>query len=134
MKLFSQSCIILSLISALAFFPVIASAELLGREWITEAEVKKQSAFARQNNLLMKELKCKFKEGVESPGRGDVLFRADFEQSTRPVGWGWTFDANAPLIGPEQQAISAGFEVAYEHYFEISGVTWVRCKVWHLAQ
>lgn len=111
-----------------------AGAGLLGEEWITEAEVKKQSAFARQNNLILNELRCKFKEGVDSPGRGDVLFRADFEIASRPIGWGWTFDANAPLAGPEQQARAAGFEVAYEDYFEISGVTWVRCKVWHQPQ
>ncbi len=115
-----------------AMHPV--SAGLLGEEWITEAEVKKQSAFARKNNLILNELRCKFREGVENPGREDVIFRADFEISPWPIGWGWTFDANAPLVGPEQQARAAGFEVAYEDYFEISGVTWVRCKVWHQPQ
>lgn len=114
-----------------ALLPSYANAELLGKEWITEAEVKKQSAFARKHGLILNELRCRFQEGVENPGRGDVIFRADFGQVEQPIGWGWTFDANAPLAGPEQQARAAGFEVAYEDYFEISGVTWVRCKVWH---
>jgi len=60
-----------------------------------------------------------------------VIFRAEFEQSSSPVGWGWTFDANAPNTAVEAQAKSAGFTLATEDYFEISGVTWVRCKVWH---
>ena len=106
-------------------------AELLGAEWITEAEMKKQSAFARQNNLLLNSLRCKFDETVANPGRGDVLFRADFEIPPTPQAWGWTFEANAPLKGPEQQAKAAGFVVASEEYFEVTGVTWVRCKVWH---
>jgi len=106
-------------------------AELLGEEWIAEAEMKKQSAFARENNLLLNSLRCKFDETVANPGRGDVLFRADFEIPPTPQAWGWTFEANAPLKGPEQQAKAAGFEVASEEYFELTGVTWVRCKVWH---
>lgn len=109
---------------------VALRAELLGDEWIAEAEMKKQSAFARQNNLVLDKLSCKFKEGVENPGRGDVLFRADFEFTQLRVAWGWTFDANAPLVGPERQAKAAGFEVAHEDYYEITGQTWVRCKVW----
>lgn len=108
-----------------------SSAALLGDEWITEAEMKKQSAFARQNNLLLNSLRCKFDETVENPGRSDVLFRADFERPQTPQAWGWTFEANAPLKGPEQQAKAAGFIVASEEYFEVTGVTWVRCKVWH---
>lgn len=106
-------------------------AELLGEEWINEAEMKRQSAFARQHNLLLVGLNCKFNEDVESPGRSDVLFRADFKMIDQPIGWGWTFDANAPLRGPEAQAKAAGFVVAAEDYFELTGVTWVRCKVWH---
>ncbi len=105
-------------------------AELLGEEWITEAEMKKQSAFARQNRLLLAGLNCKFKE-VDNPQRSDVLFRADFKFVDTPQAWGWTFDANAPLKGPEEQAKKAGFVVASEDYFELTGVTWVRCKVWH---
>lgn len=111
-----------------------ASAELLGAEWITEAEMKHQSSFARRHNLLLVGLNCKFREGAENPGRDDVLFRADFEQVFPAQAWGWTFDANAELPGPERRARSAGFEVAAEDYFEISGVTWVRCKVWHRPQ
>ncbi len=123
------------ILSLLASFFLLANtfahAELLGDEWITEKEMKRQSAFAREHNLLLIGLRCKFKEEVESPGRGDVLFRADFKILNRPEAWGWTFDANAPLRGPEQQAKSAGFVVASEEYFELTGVTWVRCKVWH---
>ncbi|MEO0327079.1 MAG: hypothetical protein AAF217_00635 [Pseudomonadota bacterium] len=107
---------------------------LLGKEWINEAEMKNQSAFARQHSLVLVSLNCKFKENVSSPGRKDVLFRAEFEQREAPIGWGWTFDANAPMRGPEQQAKAAGFEVASEDYFEMTGVTWVRCKVWHRPQ
>ena len=106
-------------------------AELLGEEWITEAEMKKQSAFARQNRLLLVGLNCKFNEEIKDPQRNDVLFRADFKLVETPQAWGWTFDANAPLRGPEEQAKSAGFVVATEDYFELTGVTWVRCKVWH---
>ena len=106
-------------------------AELLGEEWITEAEMKKQSAFARQNRLLLVGLNCKFNEEIKDPQRNDVLFRADIKLVETPQAWGWTFDANAPLRGPEDQAKSAGFVVATEDYFELTGVTWVRCKVWH---
>ena len=106
-------------------------AELLGDEWITESEMKRQSAFAREHNLLLVSLRCKFNEEIKNPGRSGVLFRADFKIVNRPEAWGWTFDANAPLRGPEQQAKSAGFVVASEDYFELTGVTWVRCKVWH---
>ena len=108
-----------------------ASAEFLSKEWIKEAELKKQSAFARQHNLQLIKLSCRFPADVDNPGRSDVIFRAEFKQSESPQPWGWTFDANAPLRGPEEQAKSAGFTVAHEDYFEISGVTWVRCKVWH---
>ena len=108
-----------------------ARGQLLGKEWIDEAEMKRQSHFARQNNLVLVRLGCRFKKGVADPGRDDVIFRAEFEQTALPVGWGWTFDANAPLRGPEEQAKAAGFQLASEDYFEISGVTWVRCKVWH---
>lgn len=107
-----------------------AKAGLLGEEWISEAEMKRQSAFARKNRLVLMDLQCRFREGAESPGRDDVEFRADFEQSNVPVAWGWTFDANAALPGPEKQARAAGLEIASEDYFEISGVTWVRCRVW----
>ncbi|MEM7069321.1 MAG: hypothetical protein AAF478_10605 [Pseudomonadota bacterium] len=107
------------------------SAELLGKEWIDEAEMKHQSRFAKKHGLLLMDLSCRFKDGVENPGRTDVLFRADFEQPSQPVGWGWTFDANAPNLAAEAQAQQAGFVMAGEDYFEISGVTWVRCKVWH---
>ncbi len=106
-------------------------AELLGAEWIDEAELKKQSNFARQHGLQLNKLSCRFAEGVENPGRSDVIFRADFTQPNTPQPWGWTFDANATLEGPERQARSAGFSVVYEDYYEISGVTWVRCRVWH---
>jgi len=106
-------------------------AELLGKEWISEAEMKRQSAFARNNNLLLTGLSCRFRQGVENPGRSDVIFRAEFERAEAPVGWGWTFDANAPNLAVEKQAQRGGFVVAAEDYFEISGVTWVRCKVWH---
>ena len=108
-----------------------SNAELLGEEWIDEAEMKKQSNFARKHRLLLTSLNCKFKDGVENPGRSDVIFRAEFEQPENPIGWGWTFDANAPNRAAEQQAKNAGFELATEDYFEITGVTWVRCKVWH---
>ncbi len=118
----------------LSFAVQPATAELLGEEWITEAEMKKQSAFARQHNLLLVGLNCKFKEGIENPGREDVVFRADFEQVFPAQAWGWTFDANARIRGPEKRAEAAGFVVAAEDYFEISGVTWVRCKVWHRPQ
>ena len=119
-----------TLLAALLLEPATAGAELLGKEWITEAELKRQSAFARKNRLLLADLQCKFREGVENPGRADVIFRADFELVDRPVGWGWTFDANAEMEGPEAQARAAGMELASEDYFEISGVTWVRCRVW----
>ena len=109
----------------------VAHAELLGEEWITEKEMKRQSAFARQHNLLLVGLRCKFNEEIENPGRNDVLFRADFKILDRAEAWGWTFDANAPLREPEEQAKSAGFVVVSEDYFELTGVTWVRCKVWH---
>lgn len=107
-----------------------ANARLLGDEWISEKEMKRQSAFARKHNFLLIGLRCKFDETVKNPGREDVLFRADFEIPPRPEAWGWTFEANAPLKGPEQQAKAAGFVVASEEYFEKTGVTWVRCKVW----
>ena len=109
---------------------VPAHAELLGDEWITEKEMKRQSAFAREHNLLLVGLRCKFNEEIKNPGRSDVLFRADFKIVDRPEAWGWTFDANAELRQPEQQAKSAGFVMASEDYFELTGVTWVRCKVW----
>lgn len=115
-------------------FTQIARAQYLGDEWITEAEMKKQSAFARKHGLLLKELRCKFDTAVESPQRKDVLFSAIFIPVAQPVGWGWTFDANAPLKGPEEQAKAAGFEMVSEDYFELSGVTWVRCKIWHRPQ
>jgi len=112
-----------------------AMADFLGDEWITEAEMKKQSDFARKHGLLLTELGCKFNEKKQDPGREDVLFRAIFKQTDSPaIGWGWTFDANAPLRGPEEQAKRAGFVVASENYFELTGVTWVRCKVWHRPQ
>lgn len=123
---------LISLLTVFFLFSNVSSqAELLGDEWITESEMKKQSNFARNNNLLLVNLRCKFNENVENPGRGDVLFRAEFEIPERPEAWGWTFDANAPLKGPEEQAKAAGFVVASEEYFELTGVTWVRCKVWH---
>lgn len=126
MRSFKSMIVIFSL-----FIIMPSHAELLGEEWITEAEMKKQSAFARENNLLLNSLRCKFNETVSNPGRGDVLFRADFKIPLIPQAWGWTFEANAPLKGPEQQAKAAGFEVASEEYFELTGVTWVRCKVWY---
>ncbi|KAG1700402.1 Disulfide-bond oxidoreductase YfcG [Nymphon striatum] len=92
--------------------------ELLGDEWIPEKEMKRQSAFAREHNLLLVGLRCKFNEAVKNPGREDVLFRADFKILDRPEAWGWTFEANATLRGPEQQAKAAGFVVASEEYFE----------------
>lgn len=112
---------------------VSSHADLLGAEWIDEAEMKKQSNFARANNLLLDSLRCKFREGVENPGRDDVEFRADFSIPPAPTPWGWTFEANAPNPGAEKQAKQAGFVVAYEDYYEITGVTWVKCKVWHEA-
>ncbi len=123
----------LTAIAAFFFVTIVypAGAELLGEEWINEAEMKLQSHFARQNNLLLVGLNCKFREGVENPGRSDVLFRADFEIPQRPVGWGWTFDANVENTAAETRARNAGFVMATEDLFEISGVTWVRCKVWH---
>jgi len=114
--------------------PLNANAELLGEEWINEAMMKKQSAFARQHNLVVTDLKCKFREGVENPGRKDVLFRADFIQTQMPVPWGWTFDANAPNLAAEENAKKAGFVVAGEDYYELTGVTWVRCKLWVPAE
>jgi hypothetical protein len=119
------------LMSLFVFATVPANAELLGDEWITEQEMKRQSAFARQHNLLLVGLRCKFDKDIENPGRKDVLFRADFKIVDTPQAWGWTFDANAPLKGPEAQARAAGFVTASEDYFELTGVTWVRCKVWH---
>ncbi|MEM9279315.1 MAG: hypothetical protein AAGA76_12135 [Pseudomonadota bacterium] len=111
-----------------------AHGQFLGDEWIDEAEMKKQSAFARQHNLVLVGLNCRFREGVENPGRSDVIFRAEFKQVSPPIGWGWTFDANAPNRAIEQQAKNGGFVVAAEDYFEMTGVTWVRCKVWHRPQ
>lgn len=122
---------ILSFLAAIFLFGGSANAELLGDEWIREKEMKRQSAFAREHNLLLVGLRCKFNEAVKNPGREDVLFRADFKILDRPEAWGWTFEANATLRGPEQQAKAAGFVVASEEYFELTGVTWVRCKVWH---
>ncbi|MEM9330006.1 MAG: hypothetical protein AAGA53_01695 [Pseudomonadota bacterium] len=119
---------------ATAFLVAPASAQFLGKEWIDEAEMKRQSAFARQHNLVLVGLNCKFKDGVENPGRSHVIFRAEFEQMTPPIGWGWTFDANAPNRAIEAQARNGGFVVAAEDYFEMTGVTWVRCKVWHREQ
>lgn len=107
--------------------PSAADAE----NWISEAEMKQRSVLARQQQLMLVGLNCKFQEGVESPGRQHVLFKADFQQVSTPLPWGWTFDANAELPGPENQARAAGFEVASEDYYEISGITWVRCRVWH---
>lgn len=108
-----------------------ANSEILGKEWIAEAEMKRQSAFARGNGMVLTALNCRFLKGVENPGRSDVVFRAEFEAVDAPYGWGWTFDANAPNRAVEEQARSAGFKMASEDYYEISGVTWVRCKVWH---
>ena len=124
---------VLNIIVALTIFGISpnAHAELLGKEWINETEMKKQSQFARKHGLLLVDLDCRFRKDADNPGRKDVIFRADFEQPPSPVGWGWTFDANAPNLAAEQQALNAGFEMVSEDYFEISGVTWVRCKVWH---
>lgn len=124
--------IALAFVSSLISIP--AYAQFLGDEWISEAEMKKQSAFARRNGLVLRELKCKFDVEIENPGRKDVLFSAIFKQTDVPFGWGWTFDANAPLKGPEEQAKAAGFVLASEDYFELTGVTWVRCRIWHRPQ
>ena len=102
----------------------------LADEWVNEADMKKQSRFAQRHNLLLVSLSCKF-DDTENPGRENVLFKPLFEVVDTPTPWGWTFDANAPLPGPEIQARQAGFEIASEDYFEVSGVTWVRCRVWH---
>ena len=118
------------LLTTLSMFSSVSSSANEGG-WITEAEMKQRSAFARQNRLMLVGLNCKFREGIENPGREHVLFKADFEQVSTPLPWGWTFDANQALPGPENQARAAGFEVATEDYFEITGVTWVRCRVWH---
>ncbi|MEM7214799.1 MAG: hypothetical protein AAF423_04585 [Pseudomonadota bacterium] len=125
-----RNCALWVLLAAV-FSGTPVQAELLGKEWITEAEMKKQSAFARQHSLVLVGLNCRFRDGVESPGREDVIFRAEFEQVIPPIGWGWTFDANAPNRAVEEQARNGGFSVATEDYFEMTGVTWVRCKVWH---
>lgn len=127
-RFFILSFVLLTTLGSLGSY---AYADFLGEEWITEAEMKKQSAFARRHGLLLTELNCKFDTNVESPTRKDVLFRAIFQQTDNLIGWGWTFEANAPLKGPEAQAEQAGCEVASEDYFEVTGVTWVRCKVWH---
>lgn len=118
------------LLISILFIVSPAWAELLGKEWISEAELKKQSAFARNNGLVLAELKCRFRENVENPGRGDVIFRADFKIADRPVPWGWTFDANAVNQGPENQARAAGLSIASEDYFEVSSGVWVLCRVW----
>ena len=110
------------------------SSGLLGDEWISEAELKRQSAFARSNSLLLSSLQCRFREGVSNPQRKDVIFRAEFEQTSNPVAWGWTYDANAPIPGAEENARAAGLVIASEDYFEISGVTWVRCRIWQRPQ
>ncbi len=108
-----------------------AQSEFLGDEWISEQEMQRQSRFARRHNLVLADLQCKFHENIEAPGREHVLFRADFMRPPAPVAWGWTFEANGPNPLPEEQARKAGFEVVGEDYYEITGVTWVRCKLWH---
>lgn len=110
-----------------AGFPAAAE---LGPDWITEAEMKRLSNKARTTGQVLTGLACRFEE-VENPGRANVRFKPVFEPSASPVPWGWTFDANAPNRAIEQQARSQGFYAAAEDYYEISGVTWVRCKVWH---
>ena len=77
---------VLNIIVALTIFGISpnAHAELLGKEWISEAEMKRQSAFARNNNLLLTGLSCRFRQGVENPGRSDVIFRAEFERAEAP--------------------------------------------------
>ncbi len=56
----------LGFFAAIFLFGSSANAELLGDEWIPEKEMKRQSAFAREHNLLLVGLRCKFNEAVKT--------------------------------------------------------------------
>lgn len=92
--------------------------------------MKALSQSARNDGRVLTKLSCLF-EDVENPARENVRFKPVFETSSGQVPWGWTYEANAANPAAEAPARNAGFEVASEEYFEISGLTWVRCKVWH---
>ena len=122
---------VLSAVCFLLFTLVLGSGEAAAEKWITEAQMKQLSAKARNYQLMLTQLSCRFQADVDTPGREHVLFKPVFEQVAEVTPWGWTFDANQALPGPEKQARDAGFEIASEDYYEITGVTWVRCRVWH---
>jgi len=106
-----------------------AHALKLGDGWVDEKQMNFLVAQALKQQHVLTKLNCRFTHD-NNPGREDVRFRPFFEQTNEPVAWGWTFDANAPNRAGEQQARDAGFKVFAEDYFEITGVTWVRCKIW----
>ena len=124
----------LLLVSVLAVSPVAhshaqESGWQLDRQWLTEAEMKKVSHMARGQPVVLSSLKCRFAD-VPDPERSDVRFLPEFKEIQSPTPWGWTYEANAPNPAAEQPAKNAGFEVISEDFFEVTGVTWVRCKVW----
>ncbi len=101
----------------------------LDQQWLTEAEMKQVSHMARGQPVVLSSLRCRFAD-VPDPERGDVRFLPEFKEIQTPTPWGWTYEANAPNPAAEQPAINAGFEVVSEDFFEVTGITWVRCKVW----
>ena len=119
-----------ALFMCLLAFTSAAFAETKEGVWVTEAQMKQLSRSAQHEGLLLTRLGCKFAD-VENPQRKDVLLQPEFKETERPIAWGWTFTANAPDEAGEAPAKAAGFEVASEEYYEVTGVTWVRCKVWY---
>jgi len=103
--------------------------ETQGR-WLTETQMKALSNMARRQPVILAGLSCRFAD-IENPAREHVRFQPRFEPVDQPRAWGWTFTANGEDGIGEGPALQAGFQPVSEDLFEISGVTWVRCKVWH---
>lgn len=128
MKLKNMKLILLSVL--LEFFSSSSNALDLSDGWVDEKQLEFLVSKAIEQQLVMTKLNCRFAHDND-PGRDDVRFKPFFEPAQEPIPWGWTFDANAPNRATEEQALKAGFKVFAEDYFEITGVTWVRCKIWH---
>ena len=121
---------VLNLTVGVLFNPDPASAQDENGKWVTEKQMKQLSRSAQHEGLLLTRLGCKFAK-VPDPKREDVLFVPEFVEVDQPTPWGWTYAANSPNEADEGPAKAAGFEVASEEYYEVTGVTWVRCKVWY---
>jgi len=113
----------------LLFITIPSHALELTEGWVDEKQMNFLVSQALKQQRVLTKLNCRFTH-ENDPGREDVRFKPFFEQTAEPVAWGWTFDANAPNRVAETQARDAGFKVHSEDYYEITGVTWVRCKIW----